>query len=504
MNRGSRIIHIVLLVCVMTGGLRAQICGTVGSEAEAIKARLLANKKAWSEGLVFPRSTQYVPVKFHLVNKTDGSGGILLRNVLDQLCALNADFKSFGIQFYIKDSFNFINDDRLYAHHYNYRNMMETYRDPSAINIWIVDNANPTGFDGYVAGYYTNSKDWLVIQKDEIKAFTFTLPHEMGHYFGLLHTFYGWDSDPWQAAVHGNPAPVMSPNQIPTEEQAGLNCDIAGDFICDTPPDYGFGSYWTDCNYTGGAMDPLGTIVNPDEPNFMGYFDACVRTDYHFSPQQKSVMQTDLASVRRNAIRSNYVPEYLSFSGIAQPQLPTPGSTNPVYTQVNFKWTAVEGATRYLLEISTSPAFSASSTMSLIRKDTASIESLAPSKTYYWRVQPFNEYYTCTNPSTFKNFKTGNLSTSLTTIPEIENWQLSPNPLKLGTSLTLALQTGKEFEAQVAILNLTGQVVQNLGKHRFPVGMQLITLPTEALPAGLYLVTLQTPTGRSVKKIVVQ
>ncbi len=504
MNRCKRMTQVVLLLGMAVGNLQAQVCGTLASEAEAIKERLLENKKALSEGLVLPRSTQYVPVKFHLVNKTDGSGGILLRNVLDQLCALNADYRSFGIQFYIKGDFDIINDDRLYTHHYNYRNMMETYRDAGAINIWIVDNANPTGFDDYVAGYYTNSKDWLVIQKDEIKAFTVTLPHEMGHFLGLLHTFNGWDDDPWQAIKHGNPAPLMSPRQVPTEEQAGLNCDVAGDYICDTPPDYNFGYFWTGCNYTGGAMDPLSTVVNPDESNFMSYFDACTRSEYHFSPQQKSLMQADLGSARRTPIRTGYTPEYLQFSDTPQAEAPVPGSTVPVYTQVNFQWTSVEGANRYLLEISTSPAFSTAATLSLVATDTFTTEALTPNKTYYWRIQPFNEYYTCTNLTSFKNFKTGNLSTSLQPILELENWQLSPNPVQPGKPVTLSLQTSKEMEAQLEILNLTGQVVKNIGKRHFSAGMQQVTLSTEALPAGLYLVSLRTATGRSVKKMILQ
>lgn len=496
-----------LLLCILAKGAQAQVCGTVGATAAAIKNKLLQNKAALAQGLVLPRSTQYVPVKFHLVNKSDGSGGILLRNVLDQFCALNNDFSSLGIQFYIKDGFNLINDDRIYSHHYTNLNIMESYRDENAMNIWLVDDANPTGFDGYVAGYYTHSKDWLVIQKDEIKSFTYTLPHEVGHFFGLLHTFYGWDSDPWQLDKHGNPAPTMSPDDIPTERQDETNCEIAGDFICDTPPDYNFGAYWLDCNYTGGAKDPGGALVNPDESNFMGYFDACVRSEYHFSPQQKSLMQTDLTNEDRFFLRNNFTPNYLQFSGTPQQELPVPGSTAPVYTQVNLQWTPVEGASHYLIEISSSLSFTATNTLSLIAiENKLQVETLAPNKTYYWRVQPFNEYYTCTSSSrsATKNFKTGNLSTAVQEVQEINNWQISPNPVRTGAPIRLTLHIGKEFEAQLDIWNTIGQVVHPLGKKRFLSGTQELTVPTETLPPGVYLLSIQTDAGRSVKKIVLQ
>jgi len=488
-------------------GLQAQVCGTTGAELAGIRARLLANKAVVAEGFVQPRSTQYVPVKFHLVSKNDGTGGVNLSNVLDQMCALNNDFRSFGIQFYIKDYFNMMRDDRLYSHHYNYRNMMETYRDPNAMNIWIVDNANPTGFEGYVAGYYTNSKDWLVIQKDEIKSFTFTLPHEVGHFFGLMHTFYGWETDPWQATKHGNPAPAMSPGEIRTENQDGSNCEFAGDYICDTPPDYGFGSYWTDCNYTGGAKDPMGTTVNPDESNFMSYFDACERSAYHFSALQKTVMAADLASVHRNHLRNAGYPgpAYLQFNGLPTLQLPVPGATTEYFNRVELRWTAVEGANRYLVELSTTPVFGSGNTFTQITADTSLImNGLEGGKSYHWRVRPFNEYYTCTNRSERKSFRTGNLSTALSYIPEMDHWQLQPNPAHSGEILFLKLQNSQTFTAAVEILNLTGQVVRQLGEHTFPAGTQQIELATAALPAGVYVVALRSASGRSVKKIVLK
>ena len=68
---------------------------------------------------------------------------------------------------------------------------------------------------------------------------------------------------PWSADI-GNPAPASSPGGIPTEKMDGSNCETAGDYLCDTPPDYnGFG--WDDCDYDGGAQDPMGVEIDPEE-----------------------------------------------------------------------------------------------------------------------------------------------------------------------------------------------------------------------------------------------
>lgn len=90
-----------------------------------------------------------------------------------------------------------------------------------------------------------------------------TLTHEMGHYWGLEHTFAG------------------------PELANGSDCTTAGDAICDTPADPYMGppldQYLTDCIFTGMMQDPNGDWFDPDVGNIMSYYSGC---RCHFSYQQ--------------------------------------------------------------------------------------------------------------------------------------------------------------------------------------------------------------------------
>lgn len=501
-------IYLLLLAStvLMVHSLSAQQCGTVGVEAEALTARLLQNKARLAADPVQFRSTQYVPIRFHLVTKTDGSGGIRLRNILEQLCGLNKDFATTGIQFYIKDAINFIKNDKLYTDHYNNLNLMEPYRDRSAINVWIVGDIQ-VGSDpnAVVLGYYTYSRDWLVVLKDEVGSLSCTVSHEMGHFFGLLHTFHGWDADPWSATKHGNPAPAVSPGGIFTEYQNGENCDSAGDFICDTPPDYNFGDYWSDCDYKGGAKDPTGIIVNPTEVNFMGYFFYCQRGMYEFSSNQRNLMFSDAMATNRAYIRHDFTPAYLQFNGMPTLELPLAGANVPFYNNVDLQWSEVEGATRYLVEMDVLPTFTSATLLNYITtSNKITLNNLKPNETYYWRVRPFNENYTCTIFTSRKSFKTNDIATKTHEISQLNQWQVHPNPINAGTSLSLLLDVNKQFEAEVQLRNLTGQLVQSWGIQQFTADQQKHNFTLKNIAAGIYLLTLTTGTERQVQKIIIQ
>lgn len=94
-----------------------------------------------------------------------------------------------------------------------------------------------------------------------------TLAHEMGHFWGLPHTF-----------------------ENPGQELAdGSNCTTAGDGICDTPADPYSGpdiEYVTDCIFTWMGLDPNGDYYDPDVGNIMSYYDCTC----HFSYQQYQKM----------------------------------------------------------------------------------------------------------------------------------------------------------------------------------------------------------------------
>lgn len=79
------------------------------------------------------------------------------------------------------------------------------------------------------------------------------LTHEMGHFFGLKHTFTGAD-----------------------ELADGSNCATAGDGICDTPADPYDGTgpdlIDEDCSFVSELKDDNGDFYNPMTTNIMSYY----------------------------------------------------------------------------------------------------------------------------------------------------------------------------------------------------------------------------------------
>ena len=84
-----------------------------------------------------------------------------------------------------------------------------------------------------------------------------TLIHELGHLFGLLHTF----EDSGAELVNGS------------------NCETVGDGICDTPADPfipGAPITWTDgCEFIYEGTDLNGEFYSPDTGNYMSQYTGC-------------------------------------------------------------------------------------------------------------------------------------------------------------------------------------------------------------------------------------
>lgn len=503
----------ILLIALQTATFAQTyrpVCGTSQEDLGIISQRLqqhladIRNNPATLE----ERTIKYVPITFHLVAKSDGTGRITEKDVYDQLCALNEDYADMEIQFYIK-KLNYINNTTVFQAHANAFGFMQFQRDLGSINIWVVEDATPAGDGlGTTLGYYTASFDWLVVRKDEINDDSSTLPHEIGHYFSLDHPFNGWDFEPYDPALHGTPAPAISPGGVATERQDGSNCATAGDFLCDTAPDYNLGFGWANCNYTGGAKDPAGVNINPDEKLFMGYFLNCPREDYYFSEQQKQVMQQDLAgrltlssgNIRRVVLGTNINTTVINET----PQLVSPidSSVTSGYNAVTLVWNGVTGADSYLLQVSRLSNFSIITYQDLVYGTSKVVNDLQADKIHFWRVRPQNNYYACAPFSATEAFKTG-VAVSTDQIASVDNWAVMPNPTDGQTDLFVRINANTAFDGRLMLLNATGQVIQQQAAQRFEAGEQNLQIPVANLQAGVYIVSLQTQEGRLNKRIVV-
>ncbi|MBK6997372.1 MAG: hypothetical protein IPH31_21600 [Lewinellaceae bacterium] len=128
---------------------------------------------------------------------------------------------------------------------------------PYVVNIYFADeltdgSSTPTGS----ASFPLSGNRIIFIRNSN--ALTTTLAHEVGHYFGLYHTF-------------GKNNNCTRQDELVT----GSNCDYSGDDVCDTPASPCLGLTGevdvATCTYIGTRLDPLGQPYNPMVNNIMDY-----------------------------------------------------------------------------------------------------------------------------------------------------------------------------------------------------------------------------------------
>jgi hypothetical protein len=473
-------------------------CGLSAGDAQELSAYHLQVREDMRDFVSERDAVTYVPVRFHLVAKSDGTGRPSERLALQALCLLNTNYADLDIQFYLKE-FKYLNSTSASTNPESFGgfNAISNAMAYNAINIFIVDQIADPGVAAYWQGPPGPSgNDWIVVS-DNFVTYDNVVTHEVGHFFSLLHTFNGWESSGgWDPAIHGNPVGNNSPDGVPNELVSGANCATAGDYLCDTPADYMFGPDNT-CVYSSNAKDPTGALLAPDASNRMNYFYNC--TDYHFSNQQKIQINSSLFHSSRNYVRPGITPTLAVVSGT--PTLIKPAQSEKIdsYNYVELEWAAVPGANKYLVEVSNSTV---GNLRFIVNTNKLVVTTLFENQSYIWRVMAYNEYSTCANYSTQKIFKTGNIFSDTFEIPGFEKWTITPNPVKSGLPILLNVEsTG--LEANVSLISMTGQIVQNIPNYRFPSGLSTLEIPTDRLPAGIYTVALRTPEGVETQRVAV-
>jgi Secretion system C-terminal sorting domain len=510
MTKSILALCIVLLGLIGTVSAQAQrhTCGVSTEDGKQLIARMVKNRlEATGIPVIERGAVTYVPIHFHLVASSTSAGRQKEWAALDQLCDLNNIFALYDIQFYLSAHPTYglfdksINQDNVYTTQTN-TFLMQLRRHPNAVNVFVT-NAAASGNNqpGTTLAYYTPAFDWVVSRKDQINGSgNGTLAHELGHFFSLPHTFQGWETDSFSPTSPTWPkAPVTSPNGIPNERQNGSNCATAGDMICDTPPDYNFGFVWGGCSpYTAGAQDPLGTVVDPMENNFMSYFQNCA--NYIFTPNQVIEMKNDLASSSRNYLDNTFAPTTSTLTiPSALMLLPAQNEVTANYDKVIFTWAAVPEATHYLLEVDIAQSFISpklqSTILGNVLSDTLTLEA---NKTYYWRVRPFNVHTSCGTFSP-RSFKTGT-TTDIDDLPQIASAEVSPNPVS-GSVLNLNINAIASVDMQLRLTDAAGRVVMQNPNLRLIAGENTHQINTEQLANGIYYLSL-TADGRTETKLV--
>lgn len=227
----------------------------------------------------------YVPLTFHVVRRTNGTGGLSMARLDQALIDANVAFAPASIAFCRPGPIDYIDSDEFY---FNVNTMAEidqlrtTNVVPNTINIYFTEELfiGTSSLCGISA--FTFSPVQGIVMRNSCTALPTnrsTFPHEIGHYFDLFHTH---ETSMGRECVNGT------------------NCATAGDLVCDTPadPTLGTSNVNTSCLYTGTSFGtcPGDGQYAPNPRNFMSYSRKECR-DF-FSPGQLSRAKATLTNLR--------------------------------------------------------------------------------------------------------------------------------------------------------------------------------------------------------------
>src|SRR5680860_408041 len=231
---GGNVIIIILILKVFTGQFAfgqstgEAFCGTPDL------TNYIGDQVNMNYVSVLRRSTiDYYPVQIFSVAQSNGEGRLTELDLRRALCTLNEDFLEYGLQFYMKNPIHDINNDDYFDHNQsNGYKMMRNNNMTGVFNIYIVKDPNKT------CGYFSPANEALALSQSCFIGGTHALTHEMGHYFGLPHTFKGWENHTYNKDDVPDYLGVRGRDTLYVETVDGANCAFAADKFCDTPPDY--------------------------------------------------------------------------------------------------------------------------------------------------------------------------------------------------------------------------------------------------------------------------
>jgi hypothetical protein len=289
----------------------AHRCGTEPMTAEQIRYTLdVVAKKV----VLRNAGMTCVPIQAFIVREDDGSGGMTYDQLNKGLANLNYLYQPANIEFYWANVPQYANnsDYAIYdpiSKGHTKAGLKALFNDAqTALSIYFTKSLRSNVSGNIIGGYSQgpgNDVETNFIHL-EYAAFTYSVwstgAHEMGHYFNLAHTFNYTES--------GN-AGTNAENVARSGVQK--NCDVAGDFVCDTDADPRYNTLL--CNNNGNAAgnltDRFGVAYTPPFNNLMSYYDYACRNDnvVTLTPQQYTRIAQALATrLTHTAYRLNASP----------------------------------------------------------------------------------------------------------------------------------------------------------------------------------------------------
>lgn len=372
---------ILLIGCFLIGyGLMAQTleCGSIQPSEQEIRDReelIRKIKQKNAQGRISANGPLFIPIKFHVVRRSGGTGGTSLQELNRELASINNDYQPIGVQFYIAGSvLTTIDNSDLYDFDFTEESELADGNDlNNAINVYLVGSLRfgSTSSTGYAYYPSTNaSSNRIVVRTDRINDKR-TLSHELGHYFNLLHTF------------NNSTSSNVSSRELVTRG-SGANCSTTGDFVCDTPADpFGQANSGTSgCTYVGTTKDANGDLYQPALDNMMSYYYGCGN---RFTPGQYARMEDGV--MLRTRPENRYT---LDFTPIATRPSGLSASSTSNGVLISFQDNGSDEA-GYIIERATNPEGPFMAITGLGPNETSHNDgTVAANTSYYYRVRASN------------------------------------------------------------------------------------------------------------------
>lgn len=271
-------------------------CGTT-PPTEVEKEVLYSHFQAFIQNQKHARTTFYrIPVKANIIYTSNANNRLTDTDIRNIIQHANTYLINAGIELYLLSNQVYqVNSDRFS----NFKmsdeaELRKQYDVLNAINIYFVKTITDqyeTTLGGYTSlptlsavsnriiySYFDRTNEDYESLKNKL------FLHEIGHYFGLLHTFQDSNN------------PDISKRELVTRG-AGANCGHTGDQLCDTPADPferlpTIAAYNCFQNVPSDLTDAFGDNYSPPTNNIMSYHQRC---GHFFTTQQYQKMQASFA-----------------------------------------------------------------------------------------------------------------------------------------------------------------------------------------------------------------
>lgn len=258
----------VAFLLVSIGSVNAQMkCGTKAGSAPII----FSKKQKDSLNAIMNINMPYA-VKIWVTVFADDNGSNISANdsdIREKIQLMSNQFQPFDICFMLM-GINHVNNSDLNNHDAEAEEAeLDPFKVSGCLNIFIHKTLPGLfGIAYHIPNTYLSMRGDVFIFTDQLSI----LAHEMGHCFGLYHTF----------ETFGN-----TKNENVARNGDCKNCTTHGDVLCDTPADYN-GPVNSACVFTGTAVDACGALYTPLTSNIMSYYNFCSDT---FTGEQNSRMK---------------------------------------------------------------------------------------------------------------------------------------------------------------------------------------------------------------------